>query len=267
MNKLDKHTLIIGGGEIGNSLYNVLSAEYECDIYDIKYSRESLVELEKNTYTYVHVCFPYSDKFIEKVNEYKQIFKPKYVIIHSTVPVGTSSDLQAYHSPCIGIHPDLTVSMKVFTKFISGGTPEGLAHLGNYFRRCGMTVYLTDKSETTELSKIMCTSYYGINIEFTKEMKRLCNKYDIPFEFWTIWNNNYNQGYTKLNHPEFVRQNLIPMMNKVGGHCVLPNTLLNSNNMTRFIEFLNQNPDEEINFFTNERLKDLMGEEEEWGNY
>ena len=100
-----------------------------------------------------------------------------------------------------------------------------------------MTIYLTDKSESTELAKIMCTTYYGINVEITKEIKRLCDKFGVPFEFWTLWNNNYNQGYVRLNHPEYVRQNLVPMMSEQGGHCTINNTLLLENNFTRLLNF------------------------------
>jgi hypothetical protein len=254
---MDKSTIVIGGGEIGNSVYNVLSNEYEVDLYDIKYPKGDLEEMEKNTYVYMHICFPYGNDFIEQVNKYKEIFKPKYVIVHSTVRVGTCSDLGAYHSPCLGIHPDLTISMKTFTKFISGGTADGRAHLANYFRRAGLTIYLTDKSETTELSKIMCTTYYGMNIEFTKEMKRQCDLYGVPFEFWTIWNNNYNQGYTRLNHPEYVRQNLVPMMSEQGGHCTIPNTKLLDNNFTRLLDIMNSANGAEIDYISEENLEKL----------
>ena len=75
----------------------------------------------------------------------------------------------------------------------------------------------------------------GFNIEFTKEAKRLCDKYGVPFEFFTLWNNNYNEGCTNMGHPEFHRYNLSPMMKKIGGHCVLNNyKLLES----KFIDFL-----------------------------
>lgn len=226
-------TLVIGGGEIGNSLFNVLSSEYECDIYDIKYNKNDLCELEKNQYDIIHICFPYNENFIEQVIKYKELFKPKYVVVHSTVPVGTCSDLGAVHSPCLGIHPDLTVSMKTFTKFLGGKDAGAVA---DYFRRAGMTVYITDKSETTELSKIMCTTYYGMCIEFTKEMKRLCDRFGVPFEFWNLWINNYNQGYERLNHPEYVRPNLVPNMQKIAGHCVMPNTELLENKFTKFLK-------------------------------
>ena len=83
----DISDIIIGGGEIGNSLYNTLSAEYACDIYDLKYGPSRLEGLKRNEYDYMHICFPYNDKFIESVENYKKIFKPKHVIVHSTVPV------------------------------------------------------------------------------------------------------------------------------------------------------------------------------------
>jgi hypothetical protein len=100
-----------------------------------------------------------------------------------------------------------------------------------------MKVYLCDKQETTELMKIQCTTLYGLNVEFFKDMKEQCKKYDVPFEAWTIWNNNYNNGYEELGYPEYHRYNLVPIMKKVGGHCVLPNLKLLK---TKFTTFLNK---------------------------
>ena len=135
-------TLIMGGGEIGNSLYSVLSKEYEVSVYDIKtHSNKHKSKFTSNV-EIIHICFPYSYKFIQYVKEYQKKFKPKYTIIHSTVPVGTCRKLNVIHSPCIGIHPHLEESLKNFTKFLSGPNASEVA---NYFRRAGMKVYLTDK--------------------------------------------------------------------------------------------------------------------------
>lgn len=53
-----------------------------------------------------------------------------------------------------------------------------------------------------------------------------CDKYKVPFEAWTIWNDNYNTGYKRLGQDQFVRPNLVPIMSKIGGHCVRPNAKL-----------------------------------------
>lgn len=222
-------TLIIGEGEIGSSLFNVLSREYDT------YMRgEDVLELPENLeFDIIHIAFPYSDKFIEFVEKYRKRFKPKYVVVHSTVPVGTCSKLKAIHSPCIGIHPDLTESLYVFTKYLGG---QGANEVANYFRRAGIKVYIVDKSEATEYMKIMSTTFYGLMIEFTKQVKLDCKKLDIPFELFTLWNINYNNGYEKLGYPEYKKPILTPILTEISGHCVLPNTKLLENDFTELIK-------------------------------
>jgi hypothetical protein len=219
--------IIIGYGEIGKSVGHFFIHEH-LDIND-EY------EPEEKSYKFMHIAFPYSKDFVKIVKKMKKRFNPQYTIIHSTVPIGTSRKCGAIHSPVVGIHPHLQESLKTFVKFIGG---DGDGAVANHFRRNGLRVYLTDKPESTELLKILCTTNYGMNIEFTKEAKRLCEQNGVPFELFTLWNNNYNEGYEKLGYPEYHRYNLIPMMRKIGGHCILPNYLLLKSKFTEFLKCL-----------------------------
>lgn len=224
-------TLILGYGEVGKALHKVLT--YPTTIID----KEITLNPVTDTIEVMNVCFPYSDKFIGQVKEYQGKYLPKYTIIHSTVPVGTSRKLNAIHSPVLGIHPHLEKSLKTFTKFLGG---ERASEVADYFRRVGMKVYLFDKSETTELMKIMDTTHYGIEIEYVKEIKKQCEKAKVPFEAWTIWLENYNKGYDKLGYPEYCKPNLVPIMKRQGGHCVLQNSELLDNVFTRMLKELNR---------------------------
>lgn len=219
-------TLIIGAGEIGKSLFSVLDKYYKCHVIDKG-------EAYPRNFEIIHICFPYSEEFKKQVKEYQESYSPKHTVIHATVPVGTSKSLNALHSPVVGIHPHLEESITTFTKFFGG---ENASEVADYFRRAGVKVSIHDKAETTELMKIMSTTFYGLSIEFTKEMKRLCDKYQVPFEAWTLWNNNYNSGYEKLGYPEYKKPNLVPMMKKVGGHCVRENMELDENVFTKLLK-------------------------------
>jgi hypothetical protein len=123
--------------------------------------------------------------------------------------------------------------MKTFIKFLGG---KDASLVADYFRRAGMKVYLVDNSESTELMKALCTTFYGLCVEYTKDVKKQCNKYKVPFELWTIWNNNYNEGYSKLDMREFLRPNLIPINKKIGGHCVIPNLDFINSDFTKLIK-------------------------------
>ncbi|MBR9702045.1 hypothetical protein GOV13_03925 [Candidatus Pacearchaeota archaeon] len=226
-------TIIIGAGEIGLSLYKIFSKHYKTEIIDSDSSLEGEYEV-------MHVCFPYSDKFVENVKSYKEKYNTKYTIIHSTVPIGTSRKCNAIHSPIEGLHPFLSKSILTFTKYLSGGEAGKIA---DYFRRANIKIYLVDKQESTELMKIMSTTFYGIQIEFTKEMKRLCEKYDVPFELFTLWNMNYNESYEKLGFPEYKKPLLVPIMKKQEGHCTIPNASLLDNKFTDFLKKLNSETD------------------------
>lgn len=218
-------TLIIGRGEIGGALSEILSEFYPVEVLD-------LGERISGSFDIIHICFPYSKSFLDDVAAYKEKYKPKYIIIHSTVPVGTSRKCGAFHCPVVGMHPLLKKSILTFTKFLSG---KGAYNIADYFRRAGIKIYLTDKQESTELMKILSTNFYGVCIEYVKEVKGLCDSFDVPFEMWTLWTENYNNGYISLGSPEFVRPNLIPIVNQIGGHCVSNNlNFLHSD----FVQFL-----------------------------
>lgn len=228
MSKID---FVIGMGEIGRAIMEI-SDHRDISYYDR--NEGSWTDLE-NEVRILHIAIPFSKDFIKEVKRYQKLTNPEYTVIHSTVPIGTSRKLQAIHSPVVGVHPHLATSLKVFTKFFGG---PGASEVADIFKRLGVNVYVTDKAETTELMKLACTANYGLNIEFTKMVKQECNKYDVPFEIFTVWNNNYNQGYERLNMPQYHRYNLIPLMKKVGGHCVIPNLSLWVNKFTKFLKEL-----------------------------
>jgi hypothetical protein len=55
---------------------------------------------------------------------------------------------------------------------------------------------------------------------------------------FTLWNSNYNAGYEKLGYPEYHRCNLVPLMKRIGGHCVIPNYNLVKSKFTEFLKKL-----------------------------
>lgn len=219
-----KKSLIIGNGEIGKSLHSVIGGDI------------TGYTITPGNYDIIHICFPFSKDFVDEVKRYQDLYFAKFTVIHSTVPVGTSRQCDAIHSPCVGVHPYLAESLKTFTKFLGG---EKASEVADYFRRCNIKISITDKPETTELMKILCTTKYGVDIEYVKDVKRQCDKFGVPFEMWTLWNYNYNNGYTKLGQEQFVRPNLTPIMKKIDGHCVLPNTELLETEFTNLIKKLN----------------------------
>lgn len=225
-------SLIVGMGEIGSALYKVLD-QYKPAGLD----PEKGFVVPEQEFDIMHICFGYSTDFINQVKEYQEKYKPKFTVIHSTVPPETSGQLNAIHSPVIGIHPFIEDGLRTFTKFLAGNKADQVA---DYFRRAGLKVYIVDEAKATELMKILDTSFYALCIEYTKDVKRQCKKWGIPFELWTIWTNNYNSGYQELGYPEFTRPNLIPILKPQGGHCTIPNLSLVDTAFAKVIKELNQ---------------------------
>lgn len=224
-------------GQVGRSLYEVLESIHKVRGWD----KMELIEPENvgiKDIEIIHICFQYSDEFITEVKRYQEMFKPKYTVIHSTVPVGTSRKCGAVHSPIVGIHPFLQESIITFTKYLAG---EQASEVADYFRRAGCKVYLFDKPETTELAKLSQTTFYAMTIEYVKELKRECDKLGLSFaEVYTIPATDYNRGYEHLGMPEIKIPLLNPIMRKQGGHCTIPNCGLWNTDFTKFIEKMNK---------------------------
>ena len=209
-------SLIIGLGEVGSALEEILCKAYSYDVSGIT-EGGSFGELDRK-FDILHVCIPFSNKFEEIVKQYQKNYPTKYTVIHSTVPVGTSRRLNAIHSAIRGIHPNLVEGILTFPKFLAGKQASMVA---DYFRKAGIKVILFDQPETSEAAKLFDTEYYRHCIEFTLEVKKYCNEHNLNFsEVYTIPNQTYNEGYTKLGHPEYIRSVLQPIMKEIGGHCV-----------------------------------------------
>lgn len=218
-------TLIIGFGEIGQSLFNVLSKKYEVYAKDIE-------DLELDGVKVMHIAIPYSEKFIHIVKEYQKQYNPTFTIIHSTVPMGVTRELNAYNSPVRGIHPHLEKSLKTFVKYLS---PHNEL-LVKYFKDAGIKIKTVDKPETTEAMKLWCTTQYGINVIIEKEIKKYCEENNLDFDIvYKDCNKTYNDGYKKLGFPKFSKYTLDHMDGEIGGHCIIPNCEILQTPSAKFI--------------------------------
>lgn len=207
--------LIIGNkGEVGAALQKVLG----CDGHDM----DVVPSLE--WYDIIHICFPYSENFEGYVREYQKKYEPTITVIHSTVPVGTSRKLGAVHSPIHGIHPHLEGGIRTFVKFIGAEDRENAEAVLRVFQEVGIKGYIVKNPETSELSKLGCTTRHGLMIMEQKLFKKLCDDNGVDFEqAYTQWNGHYTEGYRVLGLPYVQRPILKDMPGPIGGHCILPN--------------------------------------------
>jgi len=211
-------TLIIGKGEIGTALYNILKEVYFTEIR----GRENL---DCNP-EILHICYPYSEDFIKITQKYIQQYQPKFIVIHSTVPIGTTRQLgeNVWHSPIRGIHPQLEKGLKTFTKYVGG---KYNYFLDEYFLDAGIQCRFITTPENSEALKLWDTTQYGVMIMLQKEIYKWCKENNVDFNIvYTYANQTYNKGYKELDM-EYVNRPILKQIDgKIGGHCVMNNAKL-----------------------------------------
>lgn len=208
---MDQKHLVIGMGEVGTGLSEVL----QCNGID---KNDEIPEAD-----IVHICFPYSDRFIELVRNYKHDTGAHLVIIHSSVPVGVTSKCgdDVVHSPVRGKHPHLAKGIRTFVKFFGGRRAEEAA---SYFSILGIETITTRQSENTEAMKLWDTELYREAILLNKRIHRYCQESGLDFDIvYTLANKTYNDGYAKLGCPEFTKYILKYVEGTIGGHCLESN--------------------------------------------
>lgn len=210
--------VVIGAGEVGQAITEVLLVGYDnVHLRDVAKDGPSQADV-------LHICFPYSVSFKEYVEAYVDEYQAKLVIIHSTVPLGTSSALNAVHSPVRGKHPALVESLRTFVKFFGGPKAQQAADI---FARCNVPVKTVLHSEDTEAGKLWELAQYGLAIAIEKSIYAYCEMMELDFNtVYTLFAETYNQGYTMLGDDQYVRPVLRHMPGPIGGHCVVPGSLM-----------------------------------------
>ena len=222
-------SLVVGTGEIGSALYEILEEKYGKKVlkYDIKDGEDIPVGLDL-----LHICIPWSTSFEKIVLDYIKIVVPKFTIIHSSVPVGTTERIglkgkcDMFHSPVRGKHPNMKEGLRVYRKYISfdGGLFYEAQELGGYFYDAGIECKTVPDTKVTELAKLLALSRYGVYIAFAKEQERICAQFDVPYHSAVVdFEKTRTEGLFELggeNH-KLIQPLLYPFADFVGGHCTV----------------------------------------------
>lgn len=213
--------LVIGMGQVGQALREVLEAEYEVTGIDKETQAHGVFDV-------LHICYPYNKDFYVDTWEYifRYIAGGALVIIHSSVPVGTCKQFRAVHSPIRGVHPHLAKGIRTFVKFFGGELAQA-SRAALVFAKLGVPTHVVEDARNTEAMKLWDTTYYGWNIVFEKAVHEFCVKHGLNFDVvYTKANETYNSGYKKLGLGHVQRPVLEHRSGPIGGHCVIPNALL-----------------------------------------
>lgn len=231
---------ILGYGEVGKAL-----AKF--------YKKPRIKDLKKDDglkgVEILHICIPWTKNFVKIARKEIKTIKPKLTIIHSSVAPFTTKKIisglpRVYrgvvHSPVRGVHPKLFEGIKTFVKYIGADNKKAGILAKKHLESLGIKTKVFYPSVTTEIGKLLDTSYYGLVIAWHGEMKKICDKYKINFdEAVTDFNLTYNEGYRKLGKPNVARPVLYPPKGGIGGHCVIPNAeILNKSFRNKALDFI-----------------------------
>jgi hypothetical protein len=217
---------ILGAGEVAQAVRESLIEE-NAHMFDAG----QWEDLDLN-YRFLHICIPYTPKFIQIVEDAKKVFKPKYICIHSTVKPGTSKILNTVYSPVVGRHANgLGNQLKVYNKLFAG--EDSMMVLAQFSIKCQLW---TGSTDSLEYAKIMSTTRMYWDLYFQKIMQKDCKDNGYSFEdVYTRWTRNYNKG-TTVKHPEWGRPVYDEMVEDLpGGHCLQPNIRLFENDVTAIL--------------------------------
>lgn len=221
--------VVAGLGEIGTPILQLVSKANISVGYDVN---EKLVDTQKfekykNFDTrFLHICIPFTNNFTSHVLNLYEQFKPRIIVIHSTISPGTTKIIQSklsipiIYSATRGVHKRMLSDMKKYVKFYS---IEPTAPSANWaskeyeklLKKCYVKVKKMSTPITLELAKIVVdTSYYGWLITYAQlsNMIAIENKVDYD-EMWSFADEIHKYlGNRPKMFPGFI-----------GGHCVIPN--------------------------------------------
>jgi len=218
---------ILGMGEVGNTIFQLLNEVIPLEGIDIDKTKERPKTAFNHEQTYfLHICIPYLEGFRDAVLDATKKSNPRAVIIHSTVPPRTTQKLQEIlhkipiiSAPTRGVHRNFLSDMKRYTKFFAVdkkfvGTEEYNEFIKR-FNDAGVKVESMSSTTTTELAKILTdTTYYGWLITYAQITKILADKYGVDYD--EVW--KFADEIQKFlgNRPK-----MFPGF--IGGHCVMNN--------------------------------------------
>lgn len=223
------NNLVVGMGEIGQAVAALIG---DCQTIDIE-AKPVVPGIDV-----MHVCFPFSSHFVQDLQQYIKVYEPKHVIIYSTLPIATCDKVgfDVVHSPVEGKHPDLALSMRVMERWIASRSKDELNFFFTFFNDLGLNVKKITNPCFTEALKLLSTTEYGLNIAFAEYKKQIAEAIDMPYELTKEWNREYNRLYKELGMDKrFQKFVLDAPEGPIGGHCVVPNTLLLETEFPHFI--------------------------------
>lgn len=208
--------LIVGLGEVGRPLYELLREAYLC------YGKDLEAFTPPEPVTVLHICYPYEvPDFVGTTVAYVREYGPAITVVHSTVVPGTTRRIaeqvstSVVYSPVRGKHRQMKEDLLLYTKYVAS-TQEGIAErVARHLRGAGLRTHVFSSVEGLELAKLLETTYFGVLLAWVQEMERFCRTCGA----------DYDEVVGLLREIDYLPP-VIFQPGFVGGHCVIPNTYL-----------------------------------------
>ncbi|MEM2293300.1 MAG: hypothetical protein QXX41_08495 [Nitrososphaerota archaeon] len=233
-----KSVLIIGLGEVGKPLFEVVRGVYpETEAYDLQMEEKVL----PRKVDVLHICYPYDKKFIHETVKYVAKTNPKLLLIESTVAPGTTEalglalkerNIKVAHSPVNGrVGDGMKYCLYNYTKFIGPVTPEAGEMAEAYYRSLGFKTKVFSSPFETEFAKLVDLAFFAVILGWNQEMRRIAERYNINFsEVAEFLNDVTVKSGFRFPRPVYDGK-------PIGGHCVIPAVkMLNSVYPSKFLE-------------------------------
>ena len=240
-----KKDVVAGLGEIGLPILKILSKKEKVVGYDLNQklmNKSKFHKFNELPTSFLHVAIPVTTKFDSNLIQLYKKFKPECIVIHSTIPPGTTEKLQKkLDSPIIysatrGVHKRMLTDLKRYTKFftISNSAPKkqwAIKTFSKKMKNSGIKTKQMSKPETLDLAKILCdTSYLGWLINYSQITNVIAKNFSVNYdEMWTFSDEIHEiLGNRPKMYPGYI-----------GGHCVIPNLELINNKTLNLIKEMN----------------------------
>lgn len=207
------HVLVVGLGEVGKPLLEVVSRRYAAvgvDAEPVPPAGECDV---------MHICYPFAiADFVAQTAAYIERYRPRLTIINSTVAPGTTRAVHGAagapiaYSPVRGKHCKMAQELLHYTKFVGGIDAESAQAAAAHFASLSMKTRILASPEAAELAKLTETTYFGLLIAWAQEVERYCDRFVVGYDEVV----SFYEEIAFLPPVEY-------FPGAIGGHCVMPN--------------------------------------------
>jgi len=228
--------LVVGLGEVGRPLFELLRESGKFEVYGFDLDVEKMRSVGQSgdvlprAVDVMHVCISCVDKedFVNSVVDYVRRFKPKLVIVNSTVAPGTTAEIYrringacfVAHSPVRGVHKSVEYmkwELKRWTKYVGGVNEESAEKAKEHFEKLGLKTKVLKGCLETELAKLFETTYRAWMIVCFQEMHRISRHFGADFD--SVVDFIEDTHLMRLDRP-------VMYPGVIGGHCLIPNVEL-----------------------------------------